>query len=1185
MSSAPRWGIPVFTMAGVALLASGTWFYADQKRHLRRDAETRIQAIAQLKTRQIAEWRAERLVDARILADNPALAGAAAALAAKPHAAFMEPLTQLRAIWRRGSYADAMLVDSAGRVLYSAAGHGALDGAALQTLSAALAANQVLLTPLYLSAGAGPRLDALAPLYAADARPVGAVALEIDSRQVLFPMVQAWPVPSPSAESVLVQRDGGDALFLNDLRHRSGTAMRLRIPLARRDVPAVMAVLGKQGIVEGLDYRGVEVLSALAPVPGSDWLMVAKVDAAEELSAWRYRGALIISLIGALLGALAFSLWAVWQVQSRASLEKLLRAEAARKRSEERHGATLMSVGDGVIATDAESRVTLLNPVAEDLTGWTQAEAAGRSLAEVFQIVNEDTGEPVENPVARVLREGAVVGLANHTILVSKSGVRRPIADSGAPIRSAEGLVDGVILVFRDVTESARYEREREGTLELLRLFNREDQTHELIRAVTALLQRWTGCEAIGIRLRDGGDFPYYETCGFSPDFVQAESRLCALTAAGDPVLDDAGYPILECACGNVLSGRFDPSLPFYTPKGSFWTNSTSELVASGFDMERPGGAHNRCIGDGYESVALFRLQTSGRAIGLLQVNDRKKGRFTPELLGFLENVADQSAIALSQRQTQAELRQREAHLRDANGLLSAILENTNTAVAYLDRDFNFIWVNHAYSASARNEPAFFVGKSIFDLFPSEKLEAEFKRVVATGDPYFAYSELFRFPGQPEREITYWDWSLIPVKTEGGEVRSLVLTLTETTQHVKATEEKERLQAQLLQAQKMESVGRLAGGIAHDFNNLLTVISGYSAMTLNQITPGDPLRDSIEEVLKASDRAAELVRQLLAFSRKHALHPETFDLNETVAGMANMLARMVGEDVRVTTRLDPSLSPVLADRRHFGQVIINLAVNARDAMPSGGELTIETSSALIDGPCRRCAANVPAGRYVQLTVRDTGAGMDPRTMRLMFEPFFTTKEVGKGTGLGLATVHGIVTQSGGHIDVESEVGRGSAFHILLPAVETPAPVKEPADAKAVARGAETILLVEDQREVRNFTTAVLRSFGYKVVAAPDAETALRMVEEEPAQLLLTDVVMPGIDGPHLAERIRASHPNVRTLFMSGYSDDRLASDGALPANQHFIQKPFSPAALAEKIRRILDAPLAAAGGMAAPMGK
>ncbi len=388
------------------------------------------------------------------------------------------------------------------------------------------------------------------------------------------------------------------------------------------------------------------------------------------------------------------------------------------------------------------------------------------------------------------------------------------------------------------------------------------------------------------------------------------------------------------------------------------------------------------------------------------------------------------------------------------------------------------------------------------------------------------------------------------------------------------TAERKQLQEQLLQAQKLEAVGQLAGGMAHDFNNLLTAIIGYSQLTLRRLPADDALRTNLEEIKMAGDRAASLTRQLLAFSRKQVMQPKVFDLNSVVTELGNMLGRMIGEHIDLRTTLHPDLGNVKADPGQMEQVIVNLAVNARDAMPSGGKLTIETANTYLDSSYAQTHVAVTPGPYVMLAVSDTGTGIDAQARPHIFEPFFTTKEVGKGTGLGLSTVYGIVRQSGGNIWVYSEVGKGTTFKIYLPRVEESAEeYKRPAALSQLPQGTETILLVEDDEMVRKLAREVLETSGYRVLAATSGSAAMQICEQdrETIHLLLTDVVMPEMSGSEVGIRLQSLHPEMRILFMSGYADNAIVHHGVLDAGTSFLQKPFTPDALALKVREVLDA--------------
>ena len=450
---------------------------------------------------------------------------------------------------------------------------------------------------------------------------------------------------------------------------------------------------------------------------------------------------------------------------------------------------------------------------------------------------------------------------------------------------------------------------------------------------------------------------------------------------------------------------------------------------------------------------------------------------------------------------------------------------------------------------------------SIRDVWPPEDAE-RLGTALASRPAGDAYTGTFR---HRRRNGTLLD---VDVRSDvvvlGGRTLRLAL-LQDVTEH-------KRLEEQFRQSQKMEAVGRLAGGVAHDFNNLLTVINGYAEILLADLpadlSEDDATRQGLVEITRAGERAAALTRQLLAFSRKQVLNPEILSLNDVVAGIESMLRRLMGEDVALVISLGTSLGNVRADRGQMEQVIVNLAVNARDAMPEGGTLTLETCNVELEETLEPAAP----GSYVRLDVRDTGTGMDAATLSHIFEPFFTTKGQGKGTGLGLATVYGIVRQSGGQLRVSSEPGRGTAFEIFLPHLESSGdPAPRTRTKTLVTPGLETILLVEDEEALRRLAREILKRNGYTVLEAFDPAMALALLETHagPIHALLTDVVMPGMNGPQLARQVAARRPGIRVIYMSGYSDRSVLKPEDLASGSGFLAKPFHPDELAAKVREVL----------------
>jgi two-component system cell cycle sensor histidine kinase/response regulator CckA len=486
-----------------------------------------------------------------------------------------------------------------------------------------------------------------------------------------------------------------------------------------------------------------------------------------------------------------------------------------------------------------------------------------------------------------------------------------------------------------------------------------------------------------------------------------------------------------------------------------------------------------------------------------------------------------------------------EHDLRAATAKLQAIVSSLPIALWAIDRHGVITLSEGQLLDRLGHAPGALVGRSVFDLYGNfPDVLAVIGRVLAGESPAVTI----------EVEGLTFESRYVPIRAADGTVSGAISVALDVSDRV-------ALEAQLRQAQKMEAVGQLAAGVAHDFNNMLTVMIGFTELAAARLSDGDPIGQDLSEVLNAARSATSLTRQLLAFSRKQILQPQVLDANATVVRMENFLRRSIGDDITLVTSLAPSLGRVHADPGQLEQVIMNLAVNARDAMPHGGTLTIATANGQFDD-ARAC---------VTLSITDTGTGMDPAVKARVFEPFYTTKEHGKGTGLGLATVYGIVAQSGGAIAIDSEVGRGTVVRVSLPRAE---PTAEPMSADAVATrgGSETILLVEDQPGLRAVARAALARHGYTVLEAGDAAEALRAAAAHPEglDLLLTDVVMPGMSGRELAQEIVRRWPASRVLYMSGYGDDLLAPHGVLDAGVALLQKPFTPRQLLQKVRLALD---------------
>jgi two-component system cell cycle sensor histidine kinase/response regulator CckA len=702
-------------------------------------------------------------------------------------------------------------------------------------------------------------------------------------------------------------------------------------------------------------------------------------------------------------------------------------------------------------------------------------------------------------------------------------------------------------------------------------------------------LSSWTALDALGILRQSGKDIPVIVTTGSLGDEAAVE---CIKQGAEDFVLKDrpARLPLAIERALEERSLRAEGRRAAEALRASetryrrlFEAGKDGVLIldaATGditdvnpFMVELLGYAHGEFIGKKLWEIGVFKnIVASKTAFRELQNKEyiryedlplaRSDGR--PVDVEFVSNaywVDGKKVIQCNVRDITAHKRIEEALVRlrkavDASGEV-IFMTNREGIVTFINPEFTRLY---GYTEDE------VVGKVTPRILKSGTMQPESYLSFWTEilEKRIAKGEMVN--KTKAGKLVTVESSANPILDEQGNITGFLAIQRDATA-------RKQLEDQLRQAQKMEAIGRLAGGVAHDFNNLLTIISGYGQLILGALPEKDPLRTQLTEVLKASERATSLTRQLLAFGRRQVLAPRVLDLNEVIVDTEKMLRRLIGEDIELVTVPGRELSHVKADPGQIEQVILNLALNARDAMPKGGRLTIEASSVTLDEVYADQHISVQPGPYVMLAVSDTGCGMDRETQAHLFEPFFTTKEKGKGTGLGLATVYGIVKQSGGYIWVYSEPGQGTTFKVYLPKIQEPVEATQAPPAERVsAGGSETILLVEDDSSVRSLVHAVLEPRGYKLLVARNGDDALFLCEQHkgPIHLLLTDVVMPGMSGRELAERLSPLHREMKILYMSGYTDNAIVHHGVLEANVRFLQKPFSPPALASKVRTVLN---------------
>ena len=1127
----------------LALFAGGVWFFRVQYKHQRQEVEAHLWSVAGLKAGQITDWRAERLADAAILMERHALIESVKRFLAgsNGHEA-SEIFRRFKTMQERNVYSDILLADLHKRVRLSLSKKTEFHEGFTAAFEIAIASGKPVWTPLHMETEhPHPHISVVTPLFnpQGDPTPIGAVILICDAARFLYPLIESWPTPSKTAESLLVQKNGDDVLFLNELRHQKDTALKLRIPLNRSDLPAAMAVKGKIGIVEGKDYRGIEVVAAVLPIPDSPWFMVSKMDMVEAFSDWRFRSALILLLM---LGAVALAGTAglvAWQRNLKAHYKSLYHSEAALRAAAEKQTVTLKAIGDAVIATDEKGRLELMNPIAETLTGWKEKEARGKALDVVFHIINEETRKPAEDPVARVLKEGIVVGLANHTLLIARDGKEIPIADSGAPVRDDQGKIIGVVLVFRDQSEERRSQRLMETRLKLIGYA----AEHTLDELMTCAL------DEVSTIVKSPIGFYH---------FVEADHKTLSLQAWSTRTLKEFCR-----AKGKGMHYGID--------RAGVWTDCVYQKKPV-IHNDYASLPHKRGMPEGHTPVVrelVVPVIRKDSVVAVLGVGN-KAADYTEKDSEIVSYVADVTWEIISHKRAEEALKESEARYRT---LFDAAGVARQGVVVLQDQegiDAAIIFSNEEVERLTGLPKHILEKTSWLDLLaPADQEEGRirYRRRLA--------GEII--PKPVEISIVSKDGDEIPIEIYAAltlfEKKEALVGFFRDIRDRKIVEaEQKKLQDQLIQAQKMESVGRLAGGVAHDFNNMLGVILGRAELMLLELKPEDRFYTDLEEIEKAARRSADLTRQLLAFARKQTIAPKALDLNDTLEGMLKMLRRLIGENIDLLWKPDADLWMVKMDPAQIDQMLANLCVNARDAISGTGKVTIETKNVILDeAHCKDHVGLIP-GQYVMLGVSDDGCGMDQETQSRLFEPFFTTKEVGKGTGLGLATVFGIVKQNNGFINVYSEPGQGTTFKIYIPRYEGEAGKEPDAKPNEYPRGeGETILLVEDDPGILAMGQAMLKQLGYNVVATDTGNEAVELVQEtpDPIHLLITDVVMPQMSGKELAEKIKLLKPEIKVLFMSGYTANVIAHQGVLDEGVQFIEKPFFLGSIARKVREVM----------------
>ena len=1011
--------ILVFMLTITGILSAGYFYSRNLQKHFHQQVEAELRTIADLKINDLQQWRQERLRDASLFFENASFSDLVSQYFTDPDNLEQRGRLQtwLQSFQKNSEYDEVFLVNIHGirRLSVSEKHLYVEDIKEDEDLQFTRLQQITFLDFDQASPEQKHHLEIVIPIRSGQnwENQSGALVLSVDPERYLYSMIKRWPTPSKTAESLLVRRDGKDVLFLNDLRFIQNAACSLRFPLTKTDLPAVMAVQGKEGVVQGADYRKVPVMAVIRKVSDSPWFLVAKIDL-DEINQPLYERLLwITGLIGALLLGSGAIIGFIWRNQRAQFYRVRYLATRAVEDSEKRLMIIFESGKDGIMVADVETkRIIVANLASCEMLGYSRDELLAMDIHDIHP--EERMPLIVEKFEQQARGE---ISIAADVPMKRKDGSVFYADINTTPITFGDRAC--LLGTFKDITDR-------------MQAAARIEHLNRVLRAIRNINQLIVRADSVDELIRSG--------CNLLVDHGSYGRAMVILT-------DPEGNPTGHMEAG--MGGNF-PLLVDQIERG-----------------EMPACCK---AADAVDDVCVIRAH----------------GNICKECVNIDSCVSPQK--------------------------MSIRLRHQDTLYGYLVVSLNLDIVIDA---------------------EEDKLLAEL-----AGDLAYSLHNM---------EIK-----------EAGKM---------------AENERDKLQNQLIQAQKMESVGRLAGGVAHDYNNMLSVILGFSELALEKVDPADPLHEDLSEIHKAGIRSMEITRQLLAFARKQTIVPVVLDLNESVESMFKMLRRLIGEDIDLAWLPQSDLWSVKMDPSQIDQMLANLCVNSRDAIDGVGRITIETGMASFNAAyCADHPGFVP-GDYVLLAVSDDGCGMDLETIDKIFEPFFTTKAVGQGTGLGLATVYGIVKQNQGFINVYSEPGKGTTFKIYLARHAAPAVDISRESPAGIPKGhGEIILVVEDEGSILKLAERILVDLGYTVLTAQNPNQALSLASERPIEidLLITDVVMPEMNGKELSNRLHGICPRLKTLFMSGYTANVIAHRGVLDEGVHFITKPFSTEKMANKVKEALD---------------
>ncbi len=1107
----------IFVFVTVGLSAIAALIYRHQTATVIRDQYNQLEAVNGLKTRQIREWREQHIQTMELLRMSPFLKSQLKQAGSGDTGSEEAIRAWLKSICLTENFRNLVIVDQEQKIRFGAFEDTHLESTEMDAILHDLSPEKgAWFSPIHRNDQYGVHIAIIAPVLQDQLEtPLYLVAIENVSRD-LFPLFLKWSVPSETAESLLVRTEGDNIVFLNDLRHQPESALTLRVPRNRIQLPAVMAVSGTVGPVEGTDYRGHYVLAYVAPVPDTPWFLITKIDLDEvvrPVESWYWYVAVLTGTLVILSAALILLYWRHQRtrhhhelVQSRQAFEE-----------QQRLWTTLLENLPGIAyrcLNDRDWTMMMVSPGCRDLTGYAPEDLIGNKAASYAELIHPSDRQRVWEAVQTAIADGKPFQMEYR--IKDRQGQARWVWEQGVAVYDREGKAEAIEGFIFEISARKEADQVRNLILRISEEAGRATNTTDLYRRIQDVLQG----------VMDASEFYVNE---YDP-----ETR----TFNGVYATGREDFTNLQYAAAGTLTEHVRQ-----TGKAVLIGREALEQMVKNGEARIIGQPILQCM------AIPLRFDDKPFAVMLLQSYD-DPNRFTEEHLSLLETASNQIAAVIARKKAEQALRESESRYRELADQLPLGLYRTTP-------DSRFIFANPTLAEilGAENVDDL-LHRQVLDFYPDkEARDRHLKLLDANPEGVLDEFQLLRLDGKRiwvrnhNRTITDENGSIVCY--EG---------IIEDMTHQKELEEK------LVQTQRLESVGQLAGGIAHDFNNLLTPVLGYVELLLDTPDLPDEMKTRLHMIQRAADSARKLVQQMLAYSRKQVLRMETVDLNGLIREMESMIRRTIPASIAINISCAKDPIWVDADRTQLEQIIINFVINARDALDNDGRIGISTDVRSFSKEDVPDPALAP-GTYAVLTVEDNGRGMETATVNRIFEPFFTTKERGRGTGLGLAVVYGIVKQHKGTIRVYSEPGMGAIFRTYIPSTATPVRDEELPALKPMPGNGERILLVEDNNDVRNLARSLLEDFGYRVTDIANPLEAIKHVEteSEPFDLLLTDVVMPDMNGPALYQELKKRIAALPAVFMSGYSEEIMANRGPADHSVRFVEKPFTSATLTRAI--------------------